>query len=244
MSKILVIGESCLDVFNYGVCDRLCPEAPVPVFNPVQSVENGGMAKNVYNNILALGTPAHLHTNDNWKSITKTRFIDYRTNHMFMRLDCRDAEFGASKIKRMSFKKYDAVVISDYNKGFLSKEDIKYISNKHPCTFLDTKKELGEWCKSASYIKINNYEYERTKGKIDSEIYEKLIITLGLDGCKFQDVIYPVPKVEIKDTSGAGDTFIAGLAVKYAEVGKIEEAIEFANDCATKVVQKRGVSAV
>ena len=34
MKKILVIGESCLDIFQYGDCKRLCPEAPVPVFNP------------------------------------------------------------------------------------------------------------------------------------------------------------------------------------------------------------------
>ena len=42
--SILVIGESCLDVFMYGECKRLCPEAPVPVFNPTHKVENGGMA--------------------------------------------------------------------------------------------------------------------------------------------------------------------------------------------------------
>ena len=32
--KILVIGDSCHDVFVYGKCDRICPEAPVPVFTP------------------------------------------------------------------------------------------------------------------------------------------------------------------------------------------------------------------
>ena len=31
--KILIIGESCLDVYQYGDSRRLCPEAPVPVFN-------------------------------------------------------------------------------------------------------------------------------------------------------------------------------------------------------------------
>ena len=31
--KLLVIGESCLDVYQYGDSVRLCPEAPVPVFN-------------------------------------------------------------------------------------------------------------------------------------------------------------------------------------------------------------------
>ena len=31
--KILVIGESCVDIYQYGDSVRLCPEAPVPVFN-------------------------------------------------------------------------------------------------------------------------------------------------------------------------------------------------------------------
>jgi sugar/nucleoside kinase (ribokinase family) len=53
-----------------------------------------------------------------------------------------------------------------------------------------------------------------------------------------------VPKVEIKDTSGAGDTFIAGLAVEFVRSGEILRAIEFANRCATRVVQKRGVTAL
>ena len=42
--SILVIGESCLDVFTYGACKRMCPEAPVPVFNPVKTITNEGMA--------------------------------------------------------------------------------------------------------------------------------------------------------------------------------------------------------
>ena len=53
--SILVIGESCNDIFHYGVCNRLCPEAPVPVFNSCKVVNNGGMAMNVKNNFTALG---------------------------------------------------------------------------------------------------------------------------------------------------------------------------------------------
>ena len=33
--KVLVIGDSCTDKFVYGECNRICPEAPVPVFNPI-----------------------------------------------------------------------------------------------------------------------------------------------------------------------------------------------------------------
>ena len=57
-------------------------------------------------------------------------------------------------------------------------------------------------------------------------------------------IIYPVVGVEIKDVAGAGDTFIASLTVKYLETFDISKAIEFANQCATIVVQKRGTSTI
>ena len=52
--KILVVGDSCKDVFIYGDIIRLAPEAPVPVFNPLRNTENEGMAKNVSKNIESL----------------------------------------------------------------------------------------------------------------------------------------------------------------------------------------------
>ena len=54
-------------------------------------------------------------------------------------------------------------MISDYNRGFLHEDDIAEICSNHPNVFIDTKKELGLWVKSAAYIKINNVEYEKSK---------------------------------------------------------------------------------
>jgi ribokinase len=54
--------------------------------------------------------------------------------------------------------------------------------------------------------------------------------------------MYPVEKVDVKDQTGAGDTFIVGLMLKYLETNNIGDAITFANKCATYVVQKRGVA--
>jgi sugar/nucleoside kinase (ribokinase family) len=42
----------------------------------------------------------------------------------------------------------------------------------------------------------------------------------------------------------AGDTFISALCIKYVGTKNIDIAIEFANECATKVVQKAGVSVI
>ena len=49
--KVLVIGESCKDIFIYGDAKRLSPEAPIPVIEPTHQIENEGMASNVKNNI-------------------------------------------------------------------------------------------------------------------------------------------------------------------------------------------------
>jgi bifunctional ADP-heptose synthase (sugar kinase/adenylyltransferase) len=243
--RILVIGESCKDIFVYGLVNRLCPEAPVPVFSPLEQLENGGMAMNVKNNIQAMGAQVDIQTNNNWETITKTRFIDKRTNHMVMRLDNNDNTISKTKyLDSIKYEKYSAIIISDYNKGFLSEKDILKISTNHDCTFLDTKKILGDWCRNVKFIKINNYEYEKTKDQISAELEAKMIVTLGPNGCRHHGITYPVKKTEIKDVAGAGDTFVAALAFKYVETEDMEKSIVFANESATRVVQKRGVSTV
>jgi len=109
---------------------------------------------------------------------------------------------------------------------------------------LDTKKILGDWCKNIGFIKINNEEFDKSRKLINDKIYNKMIVTLGPDGSMHNDVIYPVPLVEIKDPSGAGDTFVAAFAKNFTENKNIESAIRFANECATQVVQKKGVNTV
>jgi len=240
--SILIIGESCRDVFWYGDCSRMCPEAPAPVFTPLHYTDNGGMAMNVKSNIEALGYDCDIITNKNWKEITKTRYIHKHTNSLFIRIDEGDDKVPRCKVTKINLSRYDLIVISDYCKGFLLEEDIEYIARNHSCVFLDTKKDLGIWCDHINFIKINNIEYERAKNRITPKMREKMIITLGQDGCLYRDKIFPVEKVEIKDVAGAGDTFLAGLIVKYSETRSMEEAAIFANECATQVVQRRGVS--
>jgi bifunctional ADP-heptose synthase (sugar kinase/adenylyltransferase) len=245
--KVLVIGESCLDIFHYGESVRLCPDAPVPVFKSIEIISNGGMAKNVEENMTKLGADVEIITNQKWESITKTRFVDQRSNHMFLRVDEKDYSYGELTIEdleKINFSFYDGVVVSDYNKGLLSEEVLEFISNQHNNTFLDTKKILGEWCNNFSFIKINHKEYELTKNTITNEIRKNLIVTRGANGSEYRNKIYEVENVEIKDTSGAGDTFLSAFVYNYILSKNVGESICFANHCATKVVQKRGVSLV
>tara|TARA_R110000744_G_scaffold32112_12_gene75221 strand:- start:2987 stop:3727 length:741 start_codon:yes stop_codon:yes gene_type:complete len=245
--NILVVGESCKDVYQYGDCVRLCPEAPVPVFKSSNDKKQSpGMAMNVWRNIVSMHRTAEVEivTNDNWPTITKTRCVDNRTNYIIVRIDDNEDDYLRCDVKTIEYDKYDVIVISDYNKGYLTEDDINYIAKNHSVTFLDTKKILGEWCHNIKFIKINEFEYDRTKHKLTPELIEKMIITLGPKGARHRGVTFTVPEVEIKDTSGAGDTFIASLAANYALSRDIFKAIEGANASATKVVQKKGVSVV
>ena len=139
MSRILVIGETCRDVFVYCDSNRLCPEAPVPVLNIADQRENPGMAGNVRRNIESLlGGTIDITTNKNWYEIAKTRYVHRESNHMFFRVDTTQS-IPRINVKDIDFD-YDLIVISDYNKGFLSEEDIEYICANHPNVFIDTSK--------------------------------------------------------------------------------------------------------
>jgi len=245
MKKILIIGESCRDIFVYCHSERLCPDIPVPALSIVKQTENPGMAKNVERNVKSIidEDECDIVTNPGWENVTKTRYMHLDSNHMFIRVDT-DHTISRIDIKKVPLG-YDVIAISDYNKGFLIEEDIKYLCENHSNVLLDTKKILGDWAVRAKFIKINNYEYKRSKNFISKVLEDKIIYTKGEFGAVFNGKTYPVKeKVEVKDVSGAGDSFFAALIVKYAETGDIEKAIDFANECASQVVQHKGVSVV
>tara|TARA_R110001592_G_scaffold131044_1_gene344619 strand:+ start:106 stop:834 length:729 start_codon:yes stop_codon:yes gene_type:complete len=241
--RVLVIGDSCTDVFIYGNIERICPEAPVPVLNPTRKVENGGMAKNVKSNLEALGLEVDIITNKN--DIKKVRYIDEKSNQMVLRVDEHDY-CQPVDLNLLDFEddKYQAIIISDYCKGFLSEENIKHICN-YDNVFIDTKKNIDNWILSADFIKINELEYKRNKKKLSSdEFKEKLIVTLGSDGCRYNNQRFKVDKVSVSDVSGAGDTFMAGLVAEYVKSKNIYKSIDFAQQCSIKVVSQLGVATV
>ena len=241
--KILVIGDSCKDIFIYGDIVRIAPEAPVPIIKPILRKENPGMASNVVANLEALGAEVDLITNK--EEISKVRYVDKRYNQMVLRVDKND------KCKRYSgvyeIVDYDALIISDYNKGFLTEDDIAAFAERAECpVFLDTKKFLGDWCKNIDFIKINSLEHEKNFEQLPKYpyLYNKLIVTKGKQGCEYKNKTYPTKEVPVRDVSGAGDTFIAGLAFEYVKNNDIKKAINFAQKCTTTVVQKSGVATI
>ena len=251
MIKFLVIGDGCTDIHIYGKCNRLSPEAPVPILNPIKTIENGGMAKNVKSNLIKMGAEVEIITNPN--NIKKIRYVDEHTNAMLLRVDENDftERVNQDELKQIRYNSYkgfqfDGLIISDYCKGFLTEEDIDYLIHNNHHIFLDTKKILGEWMYDIDFVKINEKEYEKTKRYIDKDkLKTKLIITRGSSGCQYKNKLYPVPQVDgVKDYSGAGDTFLSGFAYQYMNTKNVESAIDYAQECATVVVQKHGVATI
>lgn len=247
MKKILVIGELCIDRFVYGDVKRLSPEAPVPVFNEIEIIENKGMSGNVLENIKVLYDDCeivHWHQKEN---ITKTRYVDLKSNHMFIRIDDEkipcDGITYLSPEHRKTITESDVVIISDYNKGYLNNDIIKSISEISKLTILDSKKVLDySTIINIDFIKLNYNEYLNNRHLCEN-FTEKFIITKGKEGAVYKGILYESknPQQTI-DVSGAGDTFMASFIVKYLQNGSIEESIEYANLVCSDVVNKKGVS--
>ena len=155
--KILLIGDSCTDRYNIGTVDRLSPEAPVPVIKIVESYDVSGMAANVHDNLTNLNCWIAFITNR--EDIVKTRYIDQRSGQHLLRVDDEPAiEPWDGDIGSLSWETYDAVVISDYNKGFLTYQHIEQIiRNFQGPVFIDTKKtDVGRF--QGAWVKINELE--------------------------------------------------------------------------------------
>lgn len=258
MKSFLVIGEECTDVFIYGKAERLSPEAPVPVFVPINSVRNRGMAGNVIENLHALMNPNNIGVIFDCTSYSeayiKKRYVDEKSNHIFLRVDIGEEHIIPLKVHEEVIKMIttsDCLIISDYNKGYLSNDainDIFLYSPESQIKIVDTKRILSQQIlENADFIKLNTQEYEnnyKVWGDVLNSYNEKIIVTKGGEGAYYNKKMYPVERKQTIDVSGAGDTFVAAFAFKYAKTFDAAVSIIYANEMASFVVNKRGVTTI
>lgn len=244
MIKVLVIGEVCEDVFVYGKCQRLSPEAPVPVMTPITTVINSGMSGNVVRNLLALDSGIFVNHCHQIEKISKTRYVDKKSNHMFLRLDEGETYITGLSFtdeKLQNINGYDFLIVSDYNKGFLSEDLLAFLGNSAKLSVLDSKRKLNKKVvDSFTFVKLNEKEYENNS---DVHSSKNIIVTLGENGVKYNGKIFKSPNPqETIDVSGAGDTFTASFILEYFRTKDIEKSLVFANNKSATVVSKRGVA--
>jgi len=254
--KILVIGESCNDIFYYGKVERLSPEAPVPILQKIKVVKTMGMAHYVYDMISVLkdkDDDVKIITQD-YININKIRYVDEKSNQKLLRVDENDYindndKFNISRYPSSYMKNFDCIVVSDYNKGYLSESDIELLCDDNNI-ILDTKKKLGDWAINVYVIKINHIEFEENKEWL-LNTYLKfdgiLVVTHGSKGTMvYQGKSEWSFKIENKqeafDVSGAGDIFLAAFTLKFIKTKNIETSVPYANKLASISVTKRGMN--
>ena len=231
--KILLVGDNGIDQYQFGTVTRISPEAPVPILNYTHTVTKPGMAANVKDNLERLGVVVDfLHGH---KTCIKTRVIDSKTGQHLVRLD-QDRPSRAVKIDYTNIDQYNAIIVSDYNKGSVEYETIEDLrKNYSGPIFVDTKKSDLARCEGC-YVKINQLEYEAAK-----TYPTELIVTLGRDGVRYKEHTISTPQVEAFDVCGAGDTFLSALAYNFVLSADILEAIRFATRAASVTIQHIGV---
>lgn len=164
--------------------------------------------------------------------------------------------------------KYDAIILSDYAKGFLNdrlvEQVIKTAQAAGKIIALDPKPPRSLKCHDLDLVTPNRREALLMAGLSGTEqehfpaetvcraIWKRyrprhLVVTMGEEGMLLSSkgrITKKMPTVarEVYDVSGAGDTTIAAISMALAGGASLVEAAHFANTAAGVVVGKVGTA--
>ncbi|WP_297455633.1 D-glycero-beta-D-manno-heptose-7-phosphate kinase [Persephonella sp.] len=196
----------------------------------------------------------------------KTRII--AVSQQLLRIDRESKDklpenISSKLIEKISqiIKQIDAVIVSDYGKGVITKEIMDYLKQTGKPVFVDPKPSNFHLYKNITTMTPNRNEaYQCVKAEKDIPVEEvgkqilkeldikDLLITLGAEGMALftEDKVIKIPAKARKvfDVTGAGDTVIAVLALAKVSGATWEEAASLANYAASYVVGEIGTAAV
>jgi rfaE bifunctional protein kinase chain/domain len=293
--NILVIGDLMLDHYLYGNCNRISPEAPVPVVEVKTESHTLGGAGNVIENLCALGckpgvisvsgdddnttillkqlTDLGVNTSGIFKDASRCTTVKTRVlaaNHQLIRLDREvvhplDISLQVSLLAflEQEIRKYDLVLVSDYNKGLLTPAFLKGIfeicRRENIMSIIDPKGTDFTKYKGVNIIKPNKKEASQATGIAITDraslknACEKIIqitgcddviITMSEEGIAYYTgnelSVIPTKAIGVVDITGAGDTVLASFGVAIASGNSLTDACNFANHAAAVVVSKVG----
>ena len=159
----------------------------------------------------------------------------------------------------------DAVIVSDYAKGVITKHLMKKIielcKEKNKIIVVDPKPKHKEFYKNATLITPNNTEaqqmtnfeedanVEKIGRQLLTELNSNILITKGEKGMSLFEKNGKITNIptfakEVYDIIGAGDTSVATVALALASGSSFEEAAMIANHAAGITVGKVGTSTV
>jgi len=212
---------------------------------------------------------------DGRPTMRKTRLVGQ--GQQLLRLDYEetpDAGSEASAAILAAFRKHlpaaAMVVLSDYAKGFLTRETTGIILREAHAAgkevLIDPRPQHADFYVGCDYITPNWKESQGLLGQTECDPADDLIVqngrallarmrshvilTLGARGITCFDrgtgshFNLPTQAREVFDVSGAGDTVVATFALARAAGAGLEDAVRIANRAAGVVVGKSGTATV
>ena len=285
--NILVIGDIMLDINYNATIERNAPEADIPIYNILDMNYILGGASNVTQNLKNLKTNVELISvigNDiygemiqkilNEKYIQNKLFIDkerkttqknriFKNNNIKVRYDIEDTNEINDTIVTdiLSYitnkKDIDIIVISDYDKGFVTEHlcqtIIKYANENNIYTFVDPKIKNCMKYKNSFCFKPNLLEAEHITGEKDIQKMihfiktnincENIVLTSGEKGMFVNDILNNIQHnelIKVIDVTGAGDIVLSVLVYIFLNYKDILLASKIANYVAGKSVTTIG----
>lgn len=235
--------------------------ADVTLFGIVGDDEHG---KILLKEISELGITSKILFDESISTIIKQRILSSHDGRYHGRMDFGDSASDVEKIKLLKnqitekirpliFNGFQSVIVSDYAKGFISKELISEIK-KIGCQIYVDPKQNKELYRNVELIKPNKKELANlTNGESDEEravnlskeLNTNVLLTLGENGMLYagkegEIISLAAHQVDVSDVTGSGDTVIATF-VFYRAIGRsIEESLTLANKAASINVQHVG----
>ena len=292
--RVLILGDVMLDKYIWGRVARISPEAPVPVVEVEKDSSCLGGAGNSCRNLESLGAfpllvgivgddpegewikknvpdSSGIFVDKSRPTTVKTRIIAH--HQQVVRVDHEKKSTISSQIEEqifnfMSQEEYDGILISDYNKGAITKPLMNKVlpiaKEREIPVFVDPKVENFSFFSPVTLLTPNHFEAERIvhhECNSDSEVEKAgqqilsqistlyLILKRGEQGMtvfeKDKKALHiPTVAKEVFDVTGAGDTVIVTAALALLSGGTIYEAAVLANTAAGIVAGKIGTAAV
>lgn len=296
--KIAVFGDVMLDEYLWGDVKRISPEAPVPVHRVKDTTCTPGGAANVALNIKSSNCEVSLYshvgkdeTAEKLKASLKLLSID--SSGLLARSDIPTVKktrivTSSQQIARIDFESpkplsdadsdriikdfrlddFQIVVLSDYNKGYLTayfcKKLLEKCAAKNIPVIIDPKsadftKYSGAFLVTPNYqeacVAMGSDESEKpdamslAKSLVEKYNFKNALVTLGSKGMVWasssgKSSALPALAMEVFDVSGAGDTVLAVMAMSLGAGESFPKSMELANFAASVVVQKKGTQPI
>ncbi|MFH1290764.1 MAG: PfkB family carbohydrate kinase [Nanoarchaeota archaeon] len=235
--------------------------AEVVLFGLVGRDEHG---RCLIDELSKLNISQRLLTDETTRTIVKQRILSTSDGRYHGRLDFGDDAAAIEKIKSLNSKildkisplitnGFDACIVSDYDKGFITSELMNEIKKIGTPIYVDPKNNKNLY-RNVELIKPNRVEIsamvsartdQEKAEQLSKELNTNVLLTLGENGMYYagkegSSFSLPAHTSEVSDVTGCGDTVIATLAF-YRTLGKsMKESIELSNKAAGISVQHIG----